>query len=261
MQIKASNLRVLVDPGRAAVAGHEVDALQSVVLGGATGRNAVYNGVYNLNQAHTANGFPVFTHTTGATQHLFCGDSGRWYVGPTASMTAGNHTGWIGSTSNSPSPLGLQWQVYDGTKIVLDPAVTLATPTWLTGSPPDDWILRDATVESYNEESHEHKLVFNNLARTSLHLRLDQHQFLATQHTHLLFIYMYMHFCHVAADFMIECHFIMMIRAHQGCGPNRVVRRKRCARFRCGVPYDHKWTWSPRLFLGNCVIQGDQGDA
>ena len=29
VQIKASNLRVLVDPGRAAVAGHEVDALQS----------------------------------------------------------------------------------------------------------------------------------------------------------------------------------------------------------------------------------------
>jgi len=53
-----------------------------------------------------------------------------------------------------------------------------ATPTWITGSPPDDWILRDATVESYNEESHEHKLIFNNLARTSLHLRLDHLQFL-----------------------------------------------------------------------------------
>ena len=93
-------------------------------------------------------------------------------------MSAGNHTGWIGSTSNSPSPLDLQWQVDDGTKWALDPAVTLATPTWLTGSPPDDWIFRDARVESYNEESHEHKLIFNNLARTSLHLRLDHLQFL-----------------------------------------------------------------------------------
>ena len=58
VQIKASNLRVLVDPGRAAVAGHAVDALQSVVLGGVTGVNAVCNGVYNLNPAHTANEFP-----------------------------------------------------------------------------------------------------------------------------------------------------------------------------------------------------------
>ena len=72
----------------------------------------------------------------------------------------------------------MQWGVSDGTKHALDPAVTLATPTWLTGSPPDDWIFRDARVESYNTESHEHKLIFNNLARTSLHLRLDHLQFL-----------------------------------------------------------------------------------
>ena len=58
VQIKASNLRVLVDPGRAAVAGHEVDALQSVVLGGVTGGRADCNGVYNLNPAHTANELP-----------------------------------------------------------------------------------------------------------------------------------------------------------------------------------------------------------
>ena len=178
VQIKASNLRVLVDPGRAAVAGHEVDALQSVVLGGVTGDPAPCNGVYNLNPAHTANEFPVFTHTTDATQLLFCGDTGNWYVSDTTDMTAGDHNGWIISTSRSPSPLGLQWQVDDGTKWALDPAVTLATPTWLTGSPPDDWIFRDARVESYNEESHEHKLIFNNLARTSLHLRLDHLQFL-----------------------------------------------------------------------------------
>ena len=178
VQIKASNLRVLVDPGRAAVAGHEVDALQSVVLGGATGRKVHCNGVYNLNPAHTANEFPVFTHTTDATQHLFCGDDGAWYVSDTTNMMAGKNAGWIASTSPSPSPLGLQWKVSGDTKWDLDPAVTLATPTWLTGSPPDDWILRDARVESYNEESHEHKLIFTNLARTSLHLRLDHHQFL-----------------------------------------------------------------------------------
>ena len=101
MQIKAGNLRVLVDPGRAAVAGHEVDALQSVVLGGVSGDDAFCNGVYNLNPAHTANDFPVFTHTTDATRHLFCGDTGAWYVGNTAHMTAGKHTGWISSISPS----------------------------------------------------------------------------------------------------------------------------------------------------------------
>ena len=37
-QIKPCNLRSIADPGRAAVAGHEVDALQSVVVGGVTGR-------------------------------------------------------------------------------------------------------------------------------------------------------------------------------------------------------------------------------
>ena len=122
--------------------------------------------------------WPVFTHTT-ADQHLFCGDTGKWLVSDTADMSAGNHTGWICSTSPSPSPLGLQWwAVSVGTKWALGPAVTLATPTWITGSPPNDWIFHDARVESYNEESHEHKLIFNNLARTSLHLRLDHHQFL-----------------------------------------------------------------------------------
>ena len=179
VQIKASNLRPRVDPGRAAVSGHTVDSLQSIVLGGATGGKAFCNGVYNLNPAHTANTFPVLTHATDANQHLFCGNEGCWIVADTPTMVAGRNAGWIASNAQSPSPLGLQWGIGDGTgKIVSDPAVTLHTPTWINGSPPDDWILRDTTVESFNEESHEHKLVFNNLERTSLHLRLDYFQFL-----------------------------------------------------------------------------------
>lgn len=177
MQINADNLRV-VDLGRAAVAGHEVDALQSVVLGGMTGEDAFCNGVYNLNPAHTTNDFPVFTHATAADQHLFCGETGLWFVGDTLDMREGANMGWIVSFSQSPSPLMLQWEVDNGTEYVLDPAVTLATPTWITGSPLDDWIFRDARVESYNTESHEHKLIFSNPARTSLHLRLDHLQFL-----------------------------------------------------------------------------------
>ena len=52
-QIKPCNLRSIVDPRRAAVAGHEVDALQSVVLGGATGEEAWCNGTYALNPQRT----------------------------------------------------------------------------------------------------------------------------------------------------------------------------------------------------------------
>ena len=176
-QIKPCYLRSIVDPGRAAVAGHEVDALQSVVLGGATGITAVRNGVYNLNPAHTANGFPVFTHITDARQHLFCGVQGRWFVSDTASMVSGRNSGWICSSSQSPSPLSFQWEV-DWPVTILDPAVTLDTPTWLTGSPPEPWLNCDATVESYNEASHEHTLVFHDCVKTTLHLRLYHYQFL-----------------------------------------------------------------------------------
>ena len=77
-QIKPCNLRSIADPGRAAVAGHEVDALQSVVVGGVTGGNAFVNGAYALNPAHVVNAFPVFTlpHTIHADMHLFCGEEG-----------------------------------------------------------------------------------------------------------------------------------------------------------------------------------------
>ena len=178
-QLKACNLRSLVDPGRAAVAGHEVDALHSVVMRGVTGPNAGLNAAYVLNPAHTANRFPVFTHASDNRLHLFCGDTGRWYVAPTASMAAGKSDGAVVSTSRSPSPLGLQWCVFNGTKLVLNPTVTLDTPTWITGSPPAPWILRDATVAGFNEASHEHTVVFcDGASQTSLHLRLNHLQFL-----------------------------------------------------------------------------------
>ena len=180
VQIKASNLRTLVDPGRAVVAGHEVDALQSVVLGGVpgSGANASCNGVYNRNSVHTANGFPVFSHNIDANKHLFCAEQGTWCIGDTPSMVAGTSMGWLAAGSPSPSPIGVRLGVHDGTKLVFDPAITLGTPTWITGTPPEPWIFRDARIESYNMGSHEHKLIFCNHERTSLHLRLDHYQFL-----------------------------------------------------------------------------------
>ena len=174
-QIKPIKLRPLVDPGRAAVAGHEVDVLRSVVLGGIVGDLAFCNGVYDLNTAYIVNEFPVFTF---AMQHLFCGVDGEWFVSHTADMLEGCSKGWVVSSSKSLTPLGLQWKVVHGTKLVLNPVITIDTPTWLNGSPPDDWIFRDARVESYNAQSHEHKLVFCDLASTSLHLRLGHLRFL-----------------------------------------------------------------------------------
>ena len=178
-QLKACNLRSLVDPGRAAVAGHEVDALHSVVMRGVTGPNAGLNAAYVLNPAHTANRFPVFTHASDNRLHLFCGDTGRWYVSDTANMVAGNNCGTIASSMSSPSPLQLKWKVSDGTYgWTLDPAITLATPTWITGSPPAPWTRRDVTVTAYNEASHEHTVVFCDGPQTSLHLRLGHLHFL-----------------------------------------------------------------------------------
>ena len=160
----------------------KVDALQSVVLGGATGAYAFCNGVYNLNPAHTTNGFPVFTlpQTIHGDMHLFCGKEGKWCVSNTATMMAGENRGAIVSTSKSPSPLGLQWKVSnaDGNGHTFDPAITLNTPAWITSTPPEPWLYRDATITRFNAASHEHTLVFHDLAQTTLHLRLDHFQFL-----------------------------------------------------------------------------------
>jgi hypothetical protein len=69
----------------------------------------------------------------------------------------------------------LQWKVAnaDATALILDPTVTLNTPTWITGSPPEPWLYRDATITSFNPAPHEHTLVFHDLAQTTLHLRLN----------------------------------------------------------------------------------------
>lgn len=74
-----------------------------------------------------------------------------------ADMIAGRSFDWICSTSMAPS--------------------SFPTPPSLTDSPTDDWIFCDVAVESYNEEMHEHTLIFYNLARTSLYSRHDYLQF------------------------------------------------------------------------------------
>ena len=181
-QIKPCNLRSIADPGRAAAAGHEVDALQTVVMKGRAATNGTCVTLrYVLNTARIVNAFPVFSCTARfMDDHLYCGSDGHWYISDSQSMMNGWNRGTIVSASKSPSPLGLQWKAPNAayTKHVIDPAITLDALTWRTGSPPAPWIYRDATITSFNAASHEHTLVFRDLAQTTLHLRLDHVQFL-----------------------------------------------------------------------------------
>ena len=185
-QIKPSNLRAIKDPGRAVVAGHEVDALQSVVLRGVTGKCAFANGVYDLDPTHTANSCPVFSlRTVHGNAHMFCGTAGRWCVGNINNMklaTSGQRMcmGMMSSDTISPSPLNLRWRVQNNAVIehITDPAVTVDTPTWTAGFPPPAWTYHDAVVDSFNPESHEHLLVFQDRDRTTRWFRLDHFRIL-----------------------------------------------------------------------------------
>jgi hypothetical protein len=178
--IRPCNLRPTKDPGRAAVAGHEVDALRSLV---ASGKNAWLNGVYLRDATHgMVNDFPVFAHSDPSKDlFLFCAPHGRWMIGPATELTSdvrGFYT-YAYLTDQSASPLGHQchWRV-PNTNLVADAAVTVTAHAWVAGAPPTDWILRDATVVDFCEGSHEHKLVFTDAERTPLWVRLDHFRFL-----------------------------------------------------------------------------------
>jgi hypothetical protein len=208
--IRPRNLRPTKDPGRAAVAGHEVDALRSVVVNGMSGMYAFVNGVYVRDATHgMVNDFPVFAHSDPAEDLvLFCGRVGQWVIGRAAEMTSDDPSIFAGSTDRSASPLGHQWCVpnadlsaiaadaaaifalatdrsasplghrmrvpnADHGGFVPDAGVTLSAHAWVGGAPPADWILRDATVVAFCEASREHKLVCTDAARTPLWARLD----------------------------------------------------------------------------------------
>ena len=180
--IRPCNLRPTKDPGRAAVAGHEVDALRSVVVNGMSGMYAFVNGVYVRDATHgMVNDFPVFAHSDPAEDLvLFCGSVGQWVIGRAAEMTSDDPYIFAGLTDRSASPLGHQWCVpnADGSAFVPDAAVTVAAHAWRADAPPADWILRDATVVDFCEGSREHKLVCTDAARTPLWARLDHFRFL-----------------------------------------------------------------------------------
>jgi hypothetical protein len=180
--IKPRNLRPTKDPGRAAVAGHEVDALHSIVVSGATRNVAFLNSVYIRDATHgLAHDFPVFAHADPSTDFvLFCTPMGCWVIGPTAELAIDSPRVYAQTTDESASPLRHQWRALnaDGSVLVTDTAVTVTAHAWLGGAPPADWILRDATVVDFCEGSHEHKLVFNDIDRSTFWFRLDHFRFL-----------------------------------------------------------------------------------
>jgi ankyrin repeat protein len=191
-QVKPRNLRPTKDPGRAAVAGHEVDALHSVVVSGASGESAFLNNVYERDATRTRctrlsgmgleHDFPVFSHSNDPSQDwvLFCAPDGRWLIGCAAVLTSDTPGVFARTKYRSASPLGHQWGVSnaDGSGIIQDAAVTATAHAWVGGAPPTDWVLRDATVVDFCEGSQEHKLVFTDAARTPLWARLDHFRFL-----------------------------------------------------------------------------------
>jgi hypothetical protein len=178
--IRPRNLRPTKDPVRAAVAGHEVDALHSVVVSGMIGKLAFSNSVYVGDAAHgVVNHFPVFAHIDPSNDVvLFCAPHGRWVIGRAAELTSDAPSAFALTTDRSASPLGHRWRVSHADGLVTDTAVTVTAHAWLAGAPPADWILRDATVVDFCKGSREHKLVFTDAARTPLWARLDHVRFL-----------------------------------------------------------------------------------
>ena len=204
--IRPRNLRPLVDPGRAAVAGLEVDCLQSFVVSGITGVNRFYNGRYELDLANSGE-WPVFTHERPAASylrnvpgwkpsegqyHLFHGSkAGKWYFCITPIMLRRRDCGCVATNESGPSPLNVAWDTYKpggalgGVRglgprggFLFDPTIVVDTPTWIGGIAPSEWIKRDALVESFNADSHEFKLVFQDHEQTTRWLRLDHYRFL-----------------------------------------------------------------------------------
>jgi hypothetical protein len=175
--IRPRNLRPTKDPGRAAVAGHEVDALRSVVVSGMSGNATILNSVYVRDASRgMANDFPVFAHSDPAEDVvLFCAPSGLWAFSTPAQLASDAPDVFAEARDQCASPLWHEWSVLnaDSTALVPDAAVTVTAHVWVAGAPPADWILRDATVVDFCASSREHKLVFTDAPRTPLWARLD----------------------------------------------------------------------------------------
>jgi hypothetical protein len=83
-------------------------------------------GVYALDATHSPKrGKNVYSLEGKSGVHLYHATDGKWYVSDTEDMVAGNAVGFIGSTTASPSPLGLKWKYAKSGALHLDPLLTV----------------------------------------------------------------------------------------------------------------------------------------
>ena len=95
-------------------------------VAGHTGKQSAMMGVYARDVTHSPKrGVNVYSQEGASGVHLHKGTNGKWYIYDTARMISGFAGGFLGSTTASPSPLGLQWKASDGTALHLDPLLTV----------------------------------------------------------------------------------------------------------------------------------------
>ena len=100
-------------------------AIRAVRVSGHVGKLSGKMGVYALDAAHSPKrGVNVYSQMGVSGVHMHKATDGRWYVYDTAHMVSGEPGGWIHGTTGSPSPLGVQWEYYDGSAWI-DPQLTV----------------------------------------------------------------------------------------------------------------------------------------
>ena len=102
---------------------HRILAIRAVRVSGHTGAMSGRMGDYAWDATHSPKrGKNVYSLVGASGVHLHHVTNGKWYISDTANMIEGFAGGFIGSTTASPSPLGLAWKYNDsGSGFHLEP--------------------------------------------------------------------------------------------------------------------------------------------
>ena len=101
-------------------------AIHAVRVSGHVGGQSGKMGLYALDATHSPKrGKNVYSHEGVTAVHLYNATNGTWWISDTEDMVEGKNTGWIASTTASPSPLGLQWKYATHSGLHLDPLITV----------------------------------------------------------------------------------------------------------------------------------------
>ena len=102
-----------------------LEFIRAVRVSGHVGAQSGKMGVYELDATHSPKRGNNVYYNALEGAHLHHATEGKWWICNTAQMVAGEPRGWIKSTTASPSPLGLQWQTWDGSTHTHDPRLTV----------------------------------------------------------------------------------------------------------------------------------------